>query len=147
MQQWSLRAIENQTEVSYWLMSGTEEGRTWVTWMGSTQYIFWRCPDLLWPECSDTLRGQAAEAFWLFPCPLCHFSGESRPGSVKGVGSGHPDLAPLAYYFYCPKGPTLRRDPTSALPVLKCLIFLEKGVPHFCFVSHTFLFHWLLQIG
>ena len=112
-------------------MSGTEEGRTWVTWMGSTHNIFWRCPDLLWPECSDTLRGQAAEPFWLFPCSLCHFSGESRPGSVKGVGSGHRDLAPLAYDFYCPKGPTLRRDPTSALPVLKCLI-LNKG-------SHTFV--------
>ena len=67
--------------------------------------------------------------FWLPPCPPCHFSGKSRPGSSKGVGSGHPELAPLACDLFCPKGPTLRRDPTSTLPVLKCLIFLEQGGP------------------
>ena len=103
--------------------------------------------DLQRPECSDTLRGHGAEVFWLSPCPPCHFSGKSRPGSSKGVGSGHPELAPLACDLYCPKGPTLRRDPTSVLPVLKCLVFLEQGVTHVCFVSHTFIFHWLLQIG
>ena len=48
------------------------------------------------------------------------------------MGSGHLELAPLACDLYCPKGPTLRRDPTSTLPVLKCLIFLEQGVLHFC---------------
>ena len=47
------------------------------------------------------------------------------------MGSGHPELATLACNVHCPKGPTLRRDATSALPVLKCLIFLERGVPHF----------------
>ena len=62
------------------------------------------------------------------------------------MGSGHPELAPLCCDLYCSKGPTLRRDPNSALPVLKCLIFLEQGVPHVCFVSHTFSFHWLLLI-
>ena len=67
------------------------------------------------------------------------------PGSSKDVGSGHQELAPLARDLYCPKGPTLRRDPTSALPVLKCLIFLEQGFQSF--VSHTFIFHWNLQIG
>ena len=96
--------------------------------------------DLQQPECSGTLRGQGAELFWLFPCPLCHFSGKSRPGNSKDVGSGHPELAPLACDLYCPKGPTLRRDPTSVLPVSKCLIFLEQGVPHFC-VPH---FHFSL---
>ena len=78
---------------------------------------------------------------------LVIFSGKSKPGSCKGVGSGHPDFALLAYDLYCSKGATLRRDPTSALPVLKCLVFLEQEVPHVCFVSHTFIFHWLLQIG
>ena len=62
------------------------------------------------------------------------------------MGSGQPDFALLAYDFYCSKGATLRRDPTSALPVLKYLVFLEQEVPHFCFVSHTLIFHWLLQI-
>ena len=104
-------------------------------------------PYLLRPECSDTLRGHGAEAYWLSPCPACHFSGKSKPGSSKSVGSRHPDVAPLACDLYCSKGPTLRRDPTSAFPVLKCRIFLEQGVPHVCFVSHTFTFHWLLQIG
>ena len=74
------------------------------------------------------------------PCPPCHFSGKSRPGISKGVGSVHPDLAPLACGLYCPKGRTLRRDPISALPVLKCLIFLEQWVPNFC-VPH---FHFSL---
>ena len=61
------------------------------------------------------------------------------PGSAKGVGSGHHELAALACDLYCPKGPTLRRDPTSALPALKCLIFIEQGscifvcVLQFCF--------------
>ena len=62
------------------------------------------------------------------------------------MGSGHSDFTLLAYDLYCSEGTTLRRDPTSALPVLKCLIFLEQGVPHVCFVSHTFSFHWLLLI-
>ena len=104
-------------------------------------------PYLLQPECSDTLRGHGAEAYWLSPCPACHFSGKSKPGSSKGMGSGHSDFTLLAYDLYCSEGTTLRRDPTSALPVLKCLVFLEQEVPHFCFVSHTFIFHWLLQIG
>ena len=78
---------------------------------------------------------------------LVLFSGKSKPGSSKGVGSDHSELAPLACDLYCSKGSTLRRDPTSALPVLKCLVFLEQEVPHVCFVSHTFIFHWLLQIG
>ena len=87
--------------------------------------------DLQCPECSDTIRGQGAETFWLSPCPSCHFSGKSKPWTSKGVGSAHPELAPMACDLYCPKGPTFRRDPTSALPVLKYLIFLEQGVPHF----------------
>ena len=103
--------------------------------------------DLLWPECSDTLRGQGAEAFWLSPCPLCHFSGKSRPGSVKGLVSGHPELAPLAWDLYSPKGPTLRRDPTSALPVLKCLIFLEQGVPQFFVCPTLSFFTGLCKLG
>ena len=78
----------------------------------------------------DTLRGHGAEAYWLSPCLACHFSGKSRPESSKDVGSGHPELALLACDLYCSKGPTLRMDHTSVLPVLKCLIFLEQGVPH-----------------
>jgi len=96
--------------------------------------------DLRRPECSDTPKGHGAEVFWLSSCPPCHFSGKSRPGNSKGVGSGHPELATLVCDLHCPKGSTLRRDPTSALPVLKCLIFLEQGVPHFC-VPH---FHYSL---
>ena len=45
------------------------------------------------------------------------------------MGSVHPELALLACDLYCPKGPTLRKDPISALSVLKCLIFLEQGGP------------------
>ena len=101
--------------------------------------------DLQPPECSDTLRGQGAEVFGLSPCLPCHFSGKSRPGSSKGVGSGHQELAPPARDLYCPKGPTLRSDPTSALPVLKCLIFLEQEFQSF--VSHPFVFHWLHKLG
>ena len=78
---------------------------------------------------------------------LVIFSGKSKPGSCKGVGSGHPDFALLAYDLYCSKGATLRRDPTSALPVLKCFIILEQGVPHICFVSHTFIFPSSCKLG
>ena len=56
------------------------------------------------------------------------------------MGSGHPELAPLACDLHSSKGPTLIRDPTSALLVLKCLTFLEQGVPHIC-VPH---FHFAL---
>ena len=143
MQKSSLGVTEIQTEVCYWLMSGTEEVRSWITWLGSTHYVFCRCPGP--PATSDTLRGQDAEAFGF---PLVHlviFSGKSRPGSSKCVGSGHPELAPLACDLYCPQGPTLRRDPTSVLPVLKCLIFLEKGTHTFVF--HTFISHSLHKLG
>ena len=75
---------------------------------------------------------------------LVIFSGNSKPGSSKVVGS---ELAPLACDLYCSKGPTLRRDPTSALPVLKCLIFLEQEVPHVCFVSHTLIFTGSCKLG
>ena len=66
-------------------------------------------------------------------------SGKSRPESSKGMGSGHTELASLAYDLYCPKGPTLRRDLTSALPDLKCLIFLEQGGPTFSCPTLSFL--------
>ena len=85
-----------------------------------------------------------------FGFPLIHFvifSGKSRPGRSKGVGSGHPELAPKACDLYCPKGPTFGRDHTSALPVLKCLIFHEQGLPHFSCVSHSFVFHWFCKLG
>ena len=52
-----------------------------------------------------------------------------KPASSKDAGSGHPELVPLACDLYSPKGPTLRRNPISAFPVLKCLIFLEQGGP------------------
>ena len=110
-------------------MSGTEEVRSWITWLGSTHYVFWRLPR---PPATWVLRHPQRTgcwSVWISPCPPCHFSGKSRPGSSKGVGSGHPELAPLACDLFCPKGPTLRRDPTSTLPVLKCLIFLEQGGP------------------
>ena len=100
--------------------------------------------DLQRPECSATLRRHGAEGFLVSHRPPCHFSGKSRPGSSKGVGSVHPDLAPLACDRHCPKGPTLRRDPTSALPVLKFLIFLEQG---HAFVSHAFISHWLHKLS
>ena len=146
MQKSSLGEIEFQTEVCYWLLSGTEEVRSWITWLGSTHYVFWRHPG---PPATWVLRHPQRTWYWsvlVSPCPPCHFSEKSRPGCSKGVGSVHTALAPLACELYCPKGPTLRmgptlrRDPTSALPVLKCLIFLEQGVPHFC-VPH---FHFSL---
>ena len=100
--------------------------------------------DLQQPECSDTFRGLGAQVFRLSQCPPCHFSGNSKAWSSKGVGSVHPELAPLACDLHCPKGPTLRRDPTSALPVLKFLIFLEQ---RHAFVSHAFISHWLHKLS
>ena len=55
------------------------------------------------------------------------------------MGSGHPELASLACDLYCPKGPTLRRDLTSALADLKCLIFLEQEGPTFLCPTLSFL--------
>ena len=55
------------------------------------------------------------------------------------MGSGHLELAPKACDLHCTKGPTLRSDPTSALPVLKYIIFLEQG-------SHTFVFTGSCQL-
>ena len=63
------------------------------------------------------------------------------------MGSGHPELDSLACDLYDSKGPALRRDPTSALLILKCLIFLEQGVPHVCFVSNTFIFTGSCKLG
>ena len=35
---------------------------------------------------------------------LVIFSGKSKPGNSMDVGSGHPELAPLACDLYCSKG-------------------------------------------
>ena len=147
MQKSSLEVIESQTEVRYWLMSGTEEVRNWVTLLGSTHYNFWRyltsCDLSAQTHSEDTVL----KCFGFPLVQLVLFSGKSKPGSSKGVGSDHSELAPLACDLYCSKGSTLRRDPTSALPVLKCFIILEQGVPHICFVSHTFIFPSSCKLG
>ena len=88
--------------------------------------------DLLRPEWSDTLRGQCAEGFWLPPVQsvflfVCLFSEKLRPENTKGVASSHSGLASLARDLCCSLGPTLSRAPTSALPVLKFPILVEKG--------------------
>ena len=98
--------------------------------------------DLLRPEWSDTLRGQCAEGFWLPPCTVCIFSEKPRPEKTKGVASSHSGLASLACDLCCPLGPTLSRAPTSALPVLKFPIVVEKEIPHFCFGSYLSLCSW-----
>ena len=147
MQISSLGVIEIQTEVGYWLMSGTEEVRSWVTWLGSIRYIYWRCATSWDLSAQSYSEDTVLKHNGFFIVQLVIFSGKSKPGNSMDVGSGHPQLAPLACDLYCSKGPTLRRDPTSALPVLKCLVFLEQEVPNICFVSHTFIFHWLLQFG
>ena len=103
--------------------------------------------DLLLPVCSETLRWQSAEEFLLSPCPACHFLGKSKPGSTKDVGSNHPELAPLVCDLSYPKGPKLRRDPTSALPVLKWLIFLEEGIPHFVLCPTLLFFTGSCKLG
>jgi len=141
MQKSSLGEIEIQTEVCHWLMSGTEEVKKWITWLGSTHSVFWRRPG---PPVTWVLRHPQRTGCWsvlAFPLSTLSFFRKIRPGSSKGMCSGHPaSLAPMACDFYFLKGPKLRRDTTSALPVLKCLIFLEQGVPHFC-VPH---FHFSL---
>ena len=63
------------------------------------------------------------------------------------MGSCHPELVPLACDLYCPKGSTLRREPTSALPVLKCLIFLEQEVPLFCLYPTLSFFTGSCKLG
>ena len=89
--------------------------------------------DLQQPECSGTLRGQGAELFWLFPCPPCHLSGKSRPGNSKDVGSGHPELAPLACDLHSPMGPHTQKGPHLCSPCLDMTNnFLNKG-------SHMFV--------
>ena len=128
-------------------MSSTEEVRSWVAWLGSTHYIFWRCPTS-WDLSAQTHSEDRVLKCFGFPLvQLVIFSGKSKPRSSQGVDSENPELAPLACDLYCSKGHTLRRDPTSALSVLKCLIFLEQGVPHVCFVSHTFIFPGSCKLG
>ena len=140
MQKSSLGEIEIQTEVCYRIMSGTEEVKSWITWLGSAYYVFWRCPG---PPATWVLIHPQRTGCWsvlAFPLSTLSFFRKIKAWSSKGVGSGHPALAPMACDLYCQKGPKLRRDSTSALPVLKCLIFLEQSVPHFC-VPH---FHFSL---
>ena len=146
MQKSSLGAIEIQTEVGYSLMSGTEEVRSWVTWLGSTHYIYWRCPtsyDLSAPTHSEDMVLKH-NGFLLVQ--LVIFQETQRLGIlnvwVQVTEFGSTGLWPLLF-----KGPHTQKGPHLCSPCLECLIFLEQGVPRVCFVSHTFIFHWLLQIG
>ena len=126
MQKWCLGEIEIHPEVCYCLMSGREEVRRRITCLSSTHYVFWRSPG---GPATWVLRHTQRTwcwSIWLSHCPSCHFSGKTRPGTSNGVGSGHPELAPLACDLHCPKDPTFRKDPTSELPVYKWLIFLEQ---------------------
>ena len=94
MQKLNLGEIEIQTEVCYWLMSRTEEVRSWITWLGSTHYVFWRPPG---PPATWVLRHHQRTGCWnilAFPLSTCHFSGKSRPGTSTGVGSGHTQKGP-----------------------------------------------------
>jgi len=61
MEKSSLGVIDIQTEVSYWLMSGTEEVRNRHL-AGLHPLYLLKMFYLLQPECSDTLRGHGAEA-------------------------------------------------------------------------------------
>ena len=68
--------------------------------------------DLQRPESSDTLRGPGAEVFWFPLVYLVIFSGKSRPKvSSKGVGSGHPELAPMACDLYVQRAPQSEGTP------------------------------------
>ena len=96
--------------------------------------------DLQRPESSDTLRGQGAEVFGFPLVRLVIFQENQGLGVLRVWVQVTQSWLHWPCDLYCSKGPTLRRDPTSALPVLKCLIFLEQGVPHFC-VPH---FHFSL---
>ena len=114
-------------------MSGTEEVRSQITWLGSTHYVFWRFSGT--PETWVFRHPQRIGWWnvWLSPCPPCHFSGKSRPGTSKGVGSVHTDLAPLACDIYCLKSPTLRRDPHLCSPCLKMTnISWTRGLTLLC---------------
>ena len=84
MQNSRLGAIENQTEVGCWLMSGTKEVRSLATWQGSIHSVFRRGPGspVTW-VLSDTLRGQCAEGFCLSPCPACIFFRKIKAWSTR----------------------------------------------------------------
>ena len=83
--------------------------------------------------------------YGLFFCLfVCLFSEKLRPENTKGVASSHSGLASLARDLCCSLGPTLSWAPTSALPVLKFPIVVEKEIPHFCFGPHAFFFFFFL---
>ena len=145
MQKLSLGEIEIQTEICYWLMSGTEEVKKWITWLGSTHSVFWTRPG---PPATWELRHPQRTgcwSVWLSPCPSCHFSGKSRPGGSKGVGSGHLELAPMACDLYVQRAPQSEGTPPLLSLSWNASYFFNKG--SHTFVSQTFISHWLLQIG
>ena len=61
MQKYHLGETEIQTEVCYWLVSGTEEIRSWITWLDSTRYVFWRRPG---PPGTWVLRNPQSTGCW-----------------------------------------------------------------------------------
>ena len=97
------------------------------------------------PECSDTLGGQGAEVFCF---PLIHLVIFQEN---QGLGVLRVWVQVTKSWLHWPVTSTVQRaphsegTPNSALPVLKCIIFLEQEFQSF--VSHTLVFHWNLQIG
>ena len=100
--------------------------------------------DLQRPECSDTLRGQGAEAFG-FPLVYLVIFQENQ-----GLGVLRAWVQVTQSWLHWPVTSTVQRVPHSeGTPPLLSLsgnayYFLNKG--SHTFVSHTFISHWLHKL-
>ena len=125
LNQWCYLTISAAASFSFCLRSFSAAG-----FFSASQWV------IRWPKyCSFNPQRTGFWSVWLSLCPPCHLSGKSRPGSSKGVGSDHPELAPMACDLYCPKSPTLRREPPLLSLSWNTSYFLNNG-------SHTFVLHF-----
>jgi len=119
MQISSLGAIEIQTEVGYWLMSGTEEVRSWVTWLGSTRYIYWRCTTSWDQSAQSYSEDTVLKHNGFFIVQLVIFFRKIKAWEFYGCGFRSPRVGSAGLWPLLFKGPHTQKGPHLCSPCLK----------------------------
>ena len=141
MQKSSLGEIEIQTEVRYWLMSCTEEVRSWITWLGSTHYVFWRCPG---PPVTWVLRHPQRTECWsvlAFPLSTLSFFRKIKAWGFLRCVFWSPRVASSGLWPLLSTGPHTQKGPHLCSPCLEMPNVSWTRIPEFC-VPH---FHFSLE--
>ena len=146
MQKSSLGEIEIHTEVCYWIMSGTEEIRSWITCLGSTQLCLLKNS---WTSSALSAQTPSEDRVQKhFGFPLVHlviFQENQSLGLLRVWVQLTQSWLQWPVISTVQRAPHLEETPPLLSLSWSSSYFLNKG--SHTFMSHPFVSHWLLQIG